>query len=256
MSRPVLAEDGYEHYMPRVSESYRVEDLAGLRQEFDRLERDEYAPVGGRRFRRYGNGVILPWENKTGHWLPIVESDTGERRAGYDQGSNNPDHLSVRYFHALSESVRSNAILRALIEEDFSLTFWPRDGQQLPVYFGVHFVKLTSSGPSDPGVSSPDYFHQDGEPFTFAHLIHRSQNMMGGENFIGTTSIRNTRLEEAPVDQILARFTLFETLESFVVHDPKVSHYVSPIIKRDDKCEEATERCIVLIDFSPTVQRL
>ena len=47
MSRPVLAENGYEHYMPRVSESYRVEDLAGLRQEFDRLERDEYAPVGG-----------------------------------------------------------------------------------------------------------------------------------------------------------------------------------------------------------------
>ncbi|NWC87465.1 2OG-Fe dioxygenase family protein [Pseudomonas reactans] len=256
MSRPVLAEDGYEHYMSRVSQSYRLEDLAGLRQEFGRLEQDEYAPVGVRRFRRYGNGVILPWEDKTSHWLPAVEDKAGGWRAGYDQGSNNPDHLSVRYFHALSESVKSNAILRALIEEDFSLTFWSCDGQQLPVYFGVHFVKLTSSGPSDPGISSPNFFHQDGEPFTFAHLIYRSKHMMGGENFIATTGIRNTRLEDAPIDQILARFTLSSTFESFVVHDPKVSHYVSPIIKCDEAREEITERCIILIDFSSTAQRL
>lgn len=257
MSRIALAKEGYVHYMPRVSQTHSLEGLAGLRREFEQLERDEFAPAGVNRFRRYGNGIILPWqENKSSHWLPVVKDEAGHGRAGYDQAGNNPDHASIRYFHSLSDLVKCNPILLALIEEDFSLTFWHCHGQPLPIYFGVHFVKLTSAGANDQGISSLDFFHQDGEPFTFAHLVHRSSNITGGVNFIGTTEIRNTRLEDAPDNQILAQFTLSKTFESFVVHDPKVSHYVSPIMKCDEVCAEIGERCVVLIDFSLTTQRL
>lgn len=257
MSRTALSTDGYEHYMSRVSDAFSAKDFAGLRREFDQLEPDEYAPAGVNRFRRYGNGIILPWQqNQASHWLPVVNDGVGHGRAGYDQGGNNPDHISVRYFHALSDSVKSNPILLALIEEDFSRTFWHYHGQPLPIYFGVHFVKLTSAGPSDLGISSPDFFHQDGEPFTFVHLIHRSKNMTGGINFIGTIDCRNVRLEDVSSEQVLSQFTLTQTFESFAVHDPKVSHYVSPIIQQDDASAELAERCVVLVDFSPTTQSL
>ncbi|MGH8356644.1 MAG: 2OG-Fe dioxygenase family protein, partial [Pseudomonas sp.] len=62
--------------------------------------------------------------------------------------------------------------------------------------------------------------------------------------------------EDARSSQIWAEFTLSEPLDSFAVHDPKVSHYISPIKKLDDASPGVCERCIVLVDFSPTIQRI
>lgn len=257
MTRSTLMANGYAHYMPRISQDYSVEDFEDLRREFKELEQDEYAPLGVNRSRRYGNGIILPWqESVSRHWLPVVEDSVGRGRAGYDQGGNNPDHADIRYFYALSESVKNNRILLDLIDEDFSLTFWKHPGQPLPIYFGVHFVKLISMKRGTLGISSPNFFHQDGEPFTFAHLIYRSANMVGGVNYIGSTELRNVSLEQAPFHKIYNEFTLTEPFGSFVVHDPKVSHYVSPIEKIDDSDSEVCERCIVLIDFSPMTQKI
>lgn len=250
-------QEGYAHYFPRVSQKYDVEDLTLLKSEFAQLEKDEYAPPGVNRFRRYGNGVLLPWQtSSTVHWLPIVLDQAGRRRAGYDQGGNNPEHTNIRYFHSLSEKVKNDRVLLDLIGEDFSYTFWSRAGQPLPVYFGVHFVKLVSLRPDDLGISSPNFFHQDGEPFTFAHLVHRSKNMIGGINYIASVEARDMPIEEVAPEKIISQFTLSKPLESFVVHDPKVSHYVSPVRKADEHSLEECERSIILIDFSATAQEI
>nr|WP_279158810.1 2OG-Fe dioxygenase family protein [Pseudomonas corrugata] len=257
MPKVALAEAGYVHYIPKMRTACSAEDILGLRREFERLERDDYAPSGTNRFRRYGNGVLLPWEQEGRiNWLPSVRDAAGRDCAGYDQAGHNPDHQEIRNFPALSDEVKENSALIELIREDYSMTFWSDQGQQLPVYFGVHFIKLTSTGPGEPGISSPNCFHQDGEPFTFAHLIHRSGDVEGGVNYIGRPCLRDVPLEQAARDEIISEFTLTEPLESFTVHDPKVTHFVSPVTRPDDGSDSACERCIVLVDFSPTVQRI
>ena len=259
MPREALLEDGYAHYVIRPGRASLDKEIELLRSEFAKLELDPYAPSGANRYRRYGNGVILPWCDKaTPHWIPALKGSGGQRLAAYGQGSFNPDHQCSRQFPCLSEDVMECALLLDLIREDYSNTFWASSGQALPLYFGVHFIKLTSCGPDDWGVSSPNCFHQDGETFTFAHLIHRSHNMGGGINYIAAPELRDTALEDVRPDQIISEFTLVNPLDSFVVHDPRVSHYVSPVRMASDGDFDAMvcERCMVLVDFSPTVQKI
>lgn len=98
--RAHLETTGFAHYQPVVE--YSDDDRNVLNAEFSELEPDEFAPKGVRRFRRYGNGIIIPWaERDEVFWIPPVVAG-GECRAGYDQGGNNPDHQSIRYFNALS----------------------------------------------------------------------------------------------------------------------------------------------------------
>lgn len=47
-----------------------------------------------------------------------------------------------------------------------------------------------------------------------------------------------------------------DPLDSFAVHDPKVTHFVSPITKPEGHPGDSCERCMVLVDFSPTVQKI
>jgi len=134
---------------------------------------------------------------------------------------------------------------------DFKTTFW--ETYNLPIYFGIHFVKLVSSDINSPSESSPNCFHQDGEPFTFGHLIYRSSNTKGGKNYIALTPARNKNLEYVQEAEILESFYLENPLESFAVHDSAVTHYVEPIVKHKRNKLDA-ERYIVLIDFSPMKQ--
>jgi hypothetical protein len=254
MIRQILKDSGFAHYKSGIK--YEERDALELSEEFSVLEADPYAPKGVKRYRRYGNGVILPWKNEREvHWIPPVPRTNGVMLAGYDQGGNNPEHANIRYFHSLSSEIKRNALLNNLILEDFAHTFWDEDRQPLPIYFGVHFVKLQANGNGELGISSPNCFHQDGEPFTFAHLVYRSSNAQGGVNYIGKVHARNKTLPEVSDEEILKTFTLSGFMESFAVSDVAVSHYVDPIFKEDDSNEPA-ERCIVLIDFSPMSQMI
>ncbi|WP_249977849.1 2OG-Fe dioxygenase family protein [Vreelandella olivaria] len=119
----------------------------------------------------------------------------------------------------------------------------------------MHFVRIVSSSINNRGISSPNCFHQDGEPFTFAHLVSRSKSTNGGVNYIGSTHVRNLTLNEVAEEDICAKFELREFMDSFAVHDPRVSHYVSPIVKSEVDAEDA-DRCMILIDFSPMIQKI
>lgn len=234
-----------------------IESKISIFKEFNQLEKDPYSPQNTQRFRRYGNALILPWEKqKNPIWLPTTETDDGKELSGYDQGDNNPEHGSIRYFNALSDNVKNSKYLNKIIIEDYNLTFG-LDEYYLPIYVGIHFVKLTSVGEQNLGISSPDCFHQDGEPFTFAHLLYRSNNIVGGENYIAHPNERNKRLEEVNSRNIYSQFTLKNISDSFAVHDSSVCHYVSPIKKiKNDQVDLLGERWMILIDYSLTKQKI
>jgi 2OG-Fe dioxygenase len=254
MIKTKLVISGYAHYKPSIT--YRDTDVNSIENEFRMLEIDRYAPEKVNRFRRYGNGIIIPWESiPQVHWIPPITNADGIVLTGYDQGGNNPEHENIRYFNSLSDHAKDSDLLRNLILDDFSHTFWNNKSQEFPIYFGTHFVKLQSHAPYDAGISSPNCFHQDGEPFTFGHLVYRSSNTDGGINYIGRVSARDKSLTEVSEDEIVEEFTLHQFLETFAVFDPVVSHYVNPIYKASGSIEVA-ERWMILIDFSTTRQNI
>lgn len=115
-------------------------------------------------------------------------------------------------------------------------------------------MKIICSDNSKPGFSSPDCFHQDGEPFTFAHLVKRSPNVLGGDNYIANVASRNKKLEEINSSDIISKFKLQNFLEIFAVCDEKVSHYVSHLTLKEKTGE--SYRRMILIDFSFTKQSI
>lgn len=245
-----LHKDGFSHFRSSVAVS--AEEKGYLMHEVSLLERDKHAPASTLRFRRYGNAIILPWKDNELHWLP-THKENGKEFSGYDQGSNNPEHGSIRYFNALSSALKNSDFLKDLIIDDFKQTFG-FENDYLPVYVGVHLVKVRCDNNELPGFSSPDCFHQDGEPFTFAHLVSRSPNAIGGNNYIASVSARNKKLYEVNEDEITHRFTLNEFMDSFSVCDEMVSHYVDHLSMQSPG--SPVERAMILIDFSRTIQSI
>ncbi|AWK14490.1 2OG-Fe dioxygenase family protein [Candidatus Fukatsuia symbiotica] len=251
MVKEQLVKHGFANYHLDIDcEKKEKEEISA---EFNMLALDNYAPENVARFRRYGSALLLPWFNEPEIlWIPTIQDENGNHLSGYDQGNNNPEHGNMRYFHSLSKNIKNNHFLKKIIINNFNDTFNLKT-HYLPIYIGVHFIKIECSDNTKPGISSPNCFHQDGEPFTFAHLISRKENTAGGINFIGKVSAKNKRLEEVDKQEILNEFTLHEFLDSFAVCDEAVSHYVSPIYKIKDSNGKA-ERCIILIDYSKTKQ--
>lgn len=122
----------------------------------------------------------------------------------------------------------------------------------MPIHVGVHFVKLLVENDDDKAVSSPDCLHQDGEPFTFAHLIKR-ENVKGGTNAIGIPDIKGNRPEE--VDQADIHRGIFELnkpLESYGVYD-SVRPLCESCRERGRPGRNRGVRSIILIDYQQTV---
>jgi hypothetical protein len=226
--------------------------LSELRREFNKLPADPYGGEGNR-FRRYSRAVLMPW---SGHleWIPNAFDEDGKPAAEYFQGAYNPDYRQTpRRFPAISERSRANPLLRRAIEVDFEQTFWDDVDSRLPLHVGVHFVKLQVDAPGDEAVASPNHLHQDGEPFTFAHLVER-RNSVGGVNTIAKPRCSGLLPEDVGEHLILDRFELVESLDSYGVCDAKVSHYVSAVRRANGHGPAA--RSVVLIDFTPMVPRI
>jgi hypothetical protein len=135
---------------------------------------------------------------------------------------------------------------------DFQQTYWDDDDLAFPLHVGVHLVKLVADRDGTEAVASPNELHQDGESFSFAHLVYR-RNSEGGINIIAPPHFRGKQPEEVPHRERLAEFQLTGPLESYGVADKLVCHYVSPV--RKGKGAGPGERAVVLTDFTPTRQR-
>jgi hypothetical protein len=237
---------------PRSLSLTAEHDLNILQNNFDSLTRDPYSDVLMNRYRAYSNLVIIPWERKP-LWIP-PKNVNGQYVSSYWQGKFNPEHAeSSRSFTPISSDARNTSLLRNLILHDFDLTFWDNK-VDLPIYVGVHLVKLQVLDKAQIAYSSPDLMHRDGEAFTFAHLFNR-YNIKGGKNYISPPEYANNKLEDVPTQKILTEFEMYEPLESYGVCDEMVSHYVSPI-EMDNG--DLTHGCreIILIDFSSVQQQL
>jgi hypothetical protein len=251
-----LQQRGYERYdlASELGVSPADGRLRGLTTEFELLPPDPYAPEDGR-FRRFGRGVLLPW-SKEFHWMPEIPADTGRPDGGvnlYQQGVYNPEYVGlVRQMPGLTEGVRQNSLLTDMVRFDFSQTAWSDVERCWPILVGVHLIKLSVTGPGGRAVASPDMLHQDGEPYTFAHLIYR-RNVAGGENVIATPDCAGFSPADVAPENLLDRFTISAPLDSYAVKDDLVSHYVAPITAGSEP--GPAERAILLIDFTPMVQR-
>ncbi|AOR34679.1 hypothetical protein BFF78_29755 [Streptomyces fodineus] len=260
VATPVLSRllaDGFTRYS---SESFlsRVEHddpgmlLKKLSDAFTELPADPYGRDANR-YRRYGRAVYVPWEH-TLMWTPPVDDPAAGPVTVYYQGTHNPEHAGEhRRFAAVPAEVQANELLRQIILFDAAEAAQSEELRTGLVHVGVHFVKLAVDTAEDEAVSSPNELHQDGEPFTFAHLISRD-NVTGGVNVIAPPRCAGLRPDEVAGELLQAQFTLESPLDSYAVHDPQVSHYVSPVRRGPES--RRGERCVLLVDFTPYVPQI
>ncbi len=246
-----LKETGYIRFdlSSELDHPLSMEQFRQLAQEFEDMPLDPYNKKA-HRYRRYSRGVILPWSNEF-HWLPNYQTSDGKQLCEYYQGAYNAEHKEeYRAFSPLSETTKQIPLLTKIILHDYEQTFWDKRTLTMPIHVGVHFVKMFVSDPHAVSVASPNLVHQDGEPFTFCHLVERS-NVVGATNLIAVPECAGKKREEVRPDQIYEEFELVHPLESYGFCDSMVSHYVSGVRLGTDG--EVAVRSAILIDYVPTV---
>ncbi|MER5851753.1 2OG-Fe dioxygenase family protein [Streptomyces sp. NPDC002012] len=250
---PSLTANGFERFsLSREFEPDLIDTWLGeLKEEFADLPPDPYGDPLLHRYRRHSCAVLLPWEKKL-HWVPKVSDARLGEVTHYFQGGYNPEHKGMdRFFPAISARAESNPLLERIVLFDFAQTWWSERERNLPMHVGVHFIKLSVEDGDGTAVSSPNFLHQDGEPFHFAHLIYK-RNAIGGTNYVADVVCSGNGPGEVSPDLLKASFDLEEALESYGIHDERVSHHVDPIRRGNESCPG--ERAVVLVDITPMVK--
>jgi hypothetical protein len=246
-ARADLARDGYCRFRAEAG----ISSLAPLHEALDDLPPDPYG-CQRNRYRRYSQAVLRPWTSEL-DWMPGLQEGSGSYTE-YFQGDYNPEFKGIhRRFPSLTDELKQDSLLLRLIWQDFGLTSWSEGQLVRPFAVGVHIVKLLVSEPDAQAVSSPNHLHQDGEPYTFVHLLARD-NAVGAANVIAPPHCSGCRPEEIAPEFIQAEFELHEPLESYGVHDRAVSHYVSSLDR--GPADRPGVRAALLIDFTPLVAAL
>jgi hypothetical protein len=223
--------------------------VARLQAAVQNLPVDPHAPSANRH-RRYSNGILLPWCRRL-EWMPNLEGPNGSYTEYYQEAEFNPEFPAlVRQMPPLEDDLKADPFLQEIIWHDFGLTFWTEVQLIRPFVVGVHFVKLQATQPGTRATSSPNHLHQDGEPFTFVHLVVRD-NAVGARTVVADPSCAPHMPEEVSSDLIHADFELREPLESYGVHDVAVSHYVSALERGPE--DRPAVRSALLVDFTPLV---
>lgn len=235
-----------------LSADHDGDDFRRLSDAFADLPPDPY-DSGSNRFRRYSQIVYLPW-NRQLFWVPGASDEHYGTVTEYDQNGFNPEYRERRRFPDVPAEVRANKLLEDLIRADIAQVLWLDGLERTPIYAGVHMVKLAVRHAGDAAVTSPSCLHQDGGDtmFTFVHLVH-CRNVRGGENIIAAPECAGAQPEDVAAGDVHARFTLTEPLETYAVHDHRVSHYVSPVRSADGTAPG--ERAVLIIGVAPYVPR-
>jgi len=231
---------------------FTLDDTAGglgrLQAAVDRLPVDPYAPAANR-YRRYSNGVLLPWCRRI-EWMPTRLGPHGPY-SEYYQGDYNPEYLSMtRRMVPFEDELLSDPFLHEIVWNDFDVTFWNEAQLIRPFVVGVHLVRLMVPRAGEQAISSPNHLHQDGEPFTFVHLVKR-ENAVGCTTAVGVPGCAGKKPEEVDAACLHTQFELLQPLESYGVHDPKVAHYVSALERGPE--DRPAVRAALLTDFTPLV---
>lgn len=224
--------------------------FVALQRVASNMPRDAYAR-GVQRSRLYGKAYLhpdLPLEGGLFFQRPRLYRD-GRFGISFEQAARyNPEEGGVRrVFEPIPEMLFANAAIRRLIDFTFACTTFDEDERAGMIQVGLHIVRL-EAGETEPATASPDCIHTDGEPYTCAILLDRV-NARGGENYVTDLIHQHKRPHEVPEQGIRACFTLEKPLESYIVMDTRVAHYVAPVRRAD--ASVAGYRTVMLIDFTP-----
>jgi hypothetical protein len=186
-----------------------------LCEDWDRLEPDRYLEHGATfRLRRYGRY----------HWSPAEDTLAPLPHETYFQPADENPYAGgiTRDFAPLLPDTVHNPFLHALVRQTFACLPLPdkRRGQTWEVR--VHQIRIAAR-PGEPGLPAPEGVHQDGTDFLTLHLVRR-HNVEGAE-----TTIYD--MERHP----LARHTMREPLDTFILEDPRVLHGVTPVHSADGR---------------------
>lgn len=245
-----LLEDGFIRFSGAEIAFSREDHLAWrafCERNFAAMPADPYCRVGLRK-RRHATYVFLPW-NDTISAAPTVLNPTNQQQSyAYYQGpAQQPEHGGVvRYFMPVLPDQRLNPALLTLMRFDFSLISWPYGA--MPVSVHVSVVSLEPQA-NEPAVITPNAIHQDGEPYTFVHLVER-RGVSGGLNFITRPQHVDKLPAQLNADGILSEFVLEEPMDSFGVDDKAVAHYLSPVMATSERAGPSYRRAVA-IDFTP-----
>lgn len=228
--------------------------LGELQEFFRSLPPDRYEPESNR-YRRHARAVYLPWTG-TLSWLPDIEDAEHGPVVDYDMQGYNAEFAGVRRrFPAIPPAVRENPIVQRVVRFDLEQTMWMEGFGATPLNVGVGCVLLSVAHTDAEAVSTPNILHQDGGAvsFTFIHLVVR-RNVVGAVNVIAPTRCVGLLPSEISPRLIESEFTLEQPLDTFAVHNSRVSHYVSPV--RRGPGTGPAERGIVIVAVSPLVKQL
>ena len=254
-----LQQRGWARYdQPDILGSDQAPELEGsleaIQDFFAGLPPDRYEPQSNR-FRRHARAVFLPWTG-TLSWLPNGEDPAYGEVVDYDMQGYNAEFAGVkRRFPAIPAHIRANPLLERIVRFDLEHTQWLEGFARTPLNVGVGCILLSVKGPADEAVSTPNMLHQDGGAvsFTFVHLIVR-RNVVGGVNYIAPPRCVGLLPSELSGDLIEAEFTLEDPLDSFAVHNSRVSHHVSTVRRGDQP--GVGQRGVLLVAVSPLVKQL
>jgi len=201
------------------------------------------------RSRQYGRLVHLPWTGEEYPVPPRRYEHSGEFGLEYTQpASVNSEGGGVRrIFASLPPALYRNLALRSFISTFRAMLPLPSDIRAEASQIGVHLIKLEAAA-GQFAKATPNLVHRDGEPFTAAVLLDRL-GASGGENVITRPKWHDHPIEDVSPEDILARFTLEQPGDSYIVQDDAVAHYVGPV-----GCEPAVGRgirTVLLLDYTP-----
>jgi hypothetical protein len=124
-------------------------------------------------------------------------------------------------------------------------SLFPNEGRGL-IKVGLHVIALQADG-IQPGISSPNRIHVEGEYITFVILLERT-GVIGGESLVAERVYADKHPNEVPFDARLAELTLSEPMDTLAVDDRRLSHYVFPVFARRNA---HGRRAVLLVDFTP-----
>ena len=218
-----------------------------IRREIAQLEPDVIIDqAGSGRYRRHSKALLFVEDGE----LRVMTPKNGVMI--YNQGEYNTELPNARReLHVLSADLLTAPALQALVWHDFGQTRWDGYDLSLPLCVGFSMIRffIAADAKAESAIgATPDALHQDGEVYTFAHLLERD-NAEGAGNIIAPPHCAGQHPRSVSPRDILADFTLNEYFDSYAIFDPKVSHYVSALRRQRDG--QAAARTVLLVDFTP-----
>jgi hypothetical protein len=199
-----------------------------LRASFADLPVDAYLADGGSyRLRRFGR---FSYDTETGNLLTLAD-----RPFFQAMHFNRMNGGIQRQLAPLAAVTRQNRVLHQLVRfHANALRRGCPDIARWKVY--IHQIRITASK-GQRGKPAPEGMHQDGHYFVAQVLIAR-ENVTGAESRIVSSD-----------NQLIARTTLMEPLDTLLVNDRVVFHGVTDLDSQAG--DKPAYRDMLLIDFNP-----